>query len=56
MISNVFDIKKSCVGLEILDDYSVVNEVKCSDYDAVLRLNLPMVMHAHSINKPAPTI
>ena len=27
MISNVFNIKKSCVGLELLDD-SVVNEVK----------------------------
>ena len=51
MISTVLDIKKSCVKLKLLDD-SVVNEVKCSDYDAVLRLNFPMVMHAHSINEP----
>ena len=52
MISNIFDIKKSCVGLELLDD-SVVNEVKCSDHDAVLfRLNLPTVMHAHSLMSP----
>ena len=52
MISNIFDIKKSCVGLELLDD-SVVNEVKCSDHDAVLlRLNLPMIMHAHSLMSP----
>ena len=55
MISNIFDIKKSCVGLELLDD-SVVNEVKCSDHDAVLlRLNLPIVRHAHSINEPTTT-